>query len=239
VVVPVIADRFVVVVPARDEQTTVGACAASILRSAARAGIARPHLALLVVADSCTDATATVARRAVGAAGVVIEVGAGSAGRARAIGTARGLAQFRSWPPERIWTAHTDADSVVGDDWLRQHRRVSEHGLAAVAGVVEVDSFVEHSPATARRHHAAYRGSGDDHPHVHGANLGVRADAYLAVGGWEEVTDGEDHALWNAVRRAGYRTMSTRAISVVTSGRRFGRAPLGFSGRLRSMGEAV
>ena len=35
------------------------------------------------------------------------------------------------------------------------------------------------------------------HAHVHGANLGIRADAYLDVGGWSDASLAEDHCLWN------------------------------------------
>jgi hypothetical protein len=34
------------------------------------------------------------------------------------------------------------------------------------------------------------------HPHVHGANLGIRADAYSDAGGWNDLTVAEDHCLW-------------------------------------------
>ena len=138
-----------------------------------------------------------------------------------------------------MWTVHTDADSVVPENWLHHQRRVAESGFAAVAGVVEVDSFAEHDALVAHRHLLHYHGTGDDHPHVHGANLGVRGDAYLRVGGWAAIPSGEDHALWNSVRRAGYPTLSTRTIHVVTSGRRVGRAPNGFAARLDGLGEAV
>ena len=231
-------DRFAVVVPARDEAANITKCVESILRSAAAAGLAHDRFELVVVADSCTDATAAIARRAVGGLGVVVEARAGSVGQARAIGTSRALARWVA-RPSTVWTVHTDADSVVPEGWLHHQRRVAEVGFAAVAGVVEVASFAEHGARTARRHHRKYSAAGDDHPHVHGANLGVRADAYRAVGGWSAIASGEDHALWNAVRRAGYPTLSTRSIHVVTSGRRVGRAPDGFAAHLRSLGEAV
>lgn len=229
------ANRFVVVVPARNEAAAIGPCIDSVLRSASAAGISQQHLVLTVVADACRDQTAAVARRHLRSAGVVVETSVRSVGRARAIGTACSLARCEPAPPERIWTAHTDADTVVPESWLHHHRRIADAGIAAVAGVVEVDSFDDHEPLTAQRHRASYSGKGDDHTHVHGANLGVRADAYRAVGGWSAVLTGEDHALWNAVRRAGYPTISTRALKVITSGRRIGRAPDGFAAHLRSL----
>lgn len=230
------SDHFVVVVPARDEERRIVRCVESILVSGSVAGI--EHLDVVVVADTCSDRTAAIARLALRTRGVVLEVDAGSAGRARAIGTSVGLARAAPTPLHRIWTAHTDGDTKVPVGWLAGHRRAAETGHAAVAGVVEVDSFDDHGPHTAMRHRRSYDGPTDDHPHVHGANLGVRADAYLAVGGWSALLTGEDHALWLAVRGAGYPTRSTRSMRVVTSGRRHGRAPAGFAADLRALDAA-
>ncbi len=66
------------------------------------------------------------------------------------------------------------------------------------------------------------------HPHVHGANLGVRADAYLRAGEWNALETAEDHDLWGRLPNR----LSTARIEVVTSGRRQGRAPSGFAGAL-------
>ena len=167
-------DRFAAVVPARDEAATITDCIESILRSATAAGMGHDRFEVVIVADSCNDDTAGLARRALGGRGVVIEACAGSAGQARAIGTSHALAR---WATRRspVWTVHTDADSIVPEGWLHRQRRVAEIGFAAVAGVVEIASLAEHSARTARRYHRFYAGPGDDHPHVHGANLGVRA----------------------------------------------------------------
>jgi len=76
----------------------------------------------------------------------------------------------------------------------------------------------------------------DGHPHVHGANLGVRGDAYLALGGWPALPTGEDTELARRASSAGHlRIARTAAIPVVTSTRRAGRAPQGFSGYLRDL----
>ncbi|MGH9271179.1 MAG: glycosyltransferase [Ilumatobacteraceae bacterium] len=227
--------HVLVVVPARDEAGSVGACVRSIRVAGAVAGI--ESIDVVVVADSCRDDTARIARRAVGGQGMVIETDVGRAGAARAIGTTAGLARTTT-PLHLLWTAHTDADSTVPPGWLAIHRLAAEAGAAAVAGVVEVDHFDDHGPHTARRHRLRYEGPTDDHAHVHGANLGVRADAYRTVGGWSAMATGEDHALWCAVRRAGYPVRSTRTSAVVTSGRRIGRAPAGFAAALRDLDAA-
>ena len=77
------------------------------------------------------------------------------------------------------------------------------------------------------------------HPHIHGANLGVRADRYVDVGGWANLKTGEDHDLWGRLKRTGVRLRSSAQLQVVTSGRRVGRAPNGFAGALAAHNETV
>jgi hypothetical protein len=74
---------------------------------------------------------------------------------------------------------------------------------------------------------------------VHGANLGVRADAYLEAGGFAGLATGEDHALWNALRQRGRRMVSKRAVKVTTSSRIRARARHGFAGFLAEHGRRV
>ena len=167
-------DRFAAVVPALDEASTITDCIESILRSAAAAGMGHDRFEIVIVADSCNDDTARLARRALGGARRDHR-GMRWIGRpARAIGTSQALAR---WVTSRspVWTVHTDADSVVPEKFVAPiNRSQAELGFAAVAGVVEIASFAEHSARTARRYHRLYTGPGDEHPHVHGASLGAR-----------------------------------------------------------------
>lgn len=75
---------------------------------------------------------------------------------------------------------------------------------------------------------AAADGGARWHSHVHGANLGLTAAAYLAVGGFSALPTGEDDALVRALESAGRRVLRTTGVSVVTSARRDPRAPDGF-----------
>jgi hypothetical protein len=197
--------------------------------------LGRELLHIVVVADSCSDATARLARRALGRSGEVVEAEVGRAGPARAVGTTRALQHWASFDPGVVWTSHTDGDTFVPVDWLAQQRIAASAGFAAVAGVVEVESFAEHRAGTEARHLAIYDRGLDRHPHVHGANLAVRADAYLHAGGWADVPNGEDQALWAELGRLGYPSLSTRSIGVVTSGRRLGRASGGFADYLSEL----
>lgn len=230
--------RIAVVVPARNEGHSIEACLHTVLRAAHRLGMDRRHVAIVVVADSCDDATAGVARRVLRCDGHVMTVDVGNAGAARALGTDCALAHLACAPLHTVWTAHTDADTIVPPWWLVAHRLIAERRFAALAGTVDVDSFHDHPTGTERRHLQRYGVRGDHHPHVHGANMGVRADAYRAVGGWARLPHGEDHALWMALRRAHYPVLSTGHVTVVTSGRQAGRAVDGFADYLTVLARA-
>jgi cellulose synthase/poly-beta-1,6-N-acetylglucosamine synthase-like glycosyltransferase len=68
---------------------------------------------------------------------------------------------------------------------------------------------------------------------VHGANLGVRADAYVDVGGFSHLKVAEDHCLWGRLRQRGWRIRSCAKTVVTTSARLQGRAVGGFADTLR------
>jgi len=77
----------------------------------------------------------------------------------------------------------------------------------------------------------------DGHPHVHGANLGLRGDTYLAPGGFADVATHEDVLLSRAVRVVSGRLVSTGDSPVITSGRTDGRSPGGLADYLRELGQ--
>ncbi|MEU3169548.1 hypothetical protein [Streptosporangium sp. NPDC006930] len=159
----------------------------------------------------------------------------------------------RALDPATVWVATTDADTLVPPCWLSRQLRHAAQGWEAVVGTVTVTDWSGYPPpfhlAYAQRYAAtqtsltresttptsgknaagAKRGDGARwHPHVHGANLGVTAAAYLAVGGFGPVATGEDQALVGALEAAGRRVLRTTGVSVVTSARRDPRAPGGF-----------
>jgi hypothetical protein len=72
---------------------------------------------------------------------------------------------------------------------------------------------------------------------VHGANFGIRADTYLALGGWRgDLSCNEDIDLARRADAAtGVRILRTAALPVLTSARLTGRAPDGFSSYLRHL----
>jgi glycosyltransferase involved in cell wall biosynthesis len=227
-----------VVVPARDEERLIGACLAAIRRAARHPAVAALPVTVVVAADSCRDRTARTARRG-GAR--ILQVDCRSAGASRALGTAHALELVGADRPapaaEQVWLAHTDADTQVPPSWLADQLAHASAGAHAVVGLVRVRDWGGHSAETAGRFlhhyqstlvHPDARYQQRSHPHVHGANLGVRADAYLAVGGFPQLAVGEDHALVAALEQARFRVHASTDARVTTSARRDPRAPGGF-----------
>ena len=217
-----------VVVPAHNEEELLPACLAALRSAAGAAGV---PVRLLVVADACSDATAAVAA----AADVeVIRIRARNVGAARAAGLAR-LLRTEDTDPAAIWLATTDADTVVPPGWLRRQLDYAGQGWDVVLGTVTVTDWAGHPPHAPAVFAARYAFGAGPHPHVHGANLGIRASAYLAAGGFRPLRTAEDHALLAAATEAGCQVLQAADITVETSARRQARAPRGFSHALRAL----
>ncbi|ACU36506.1 glycosyltransferase [Actinosynnema pretiosum subsp. pretiosum] len=202
-----------VVVPARDEAGTVG----DAVRAALRALEACPVRSVVcVVADRCADDTAGLARAA---GAVVLEQRAELAlGQVRDLGTRHALALLGG-DPARTWLLGSDADSVVGPDWVTRHLAHAAEGADVVTGRVEVVGL---EAELSRR----YRGflARETRTPVHGADFGVRGSAFLAVGGYRPLSSGEDRDLWWRLVAAGFRAAQSTDVVVRTSGRVVGRA---------------
>ncbi len=225
--------HVVVAVPARNEEDLIERCLESVDRAARR--IHQP-VTVVVAADSCRDATAARARRAPLAASLqVVEGTWRSAGGARRAGVATALGIMDTVEPGGVWLAHTDADCVVPADWLERQLRHAHRGHDAVAGIVTLDP-ASTDPGVFAAFGGVYAADGAAHRHVHGANLGVRADAYLAAGGWSRRTViGEDHRLWRRLGEVGAMRVQPTDVTVTTSSRAHGRVRGGFSANLRRL----
>jgi glycosyltransferase involved in cell wall biosynthesis len=206
-----------VVVPAHNEEILLPGCLAALRVTAAAVEL---PVHLLVVLDSCTDSTAEAAGQV-----SVLAVSARNVGAARRAGIAHLL---RAIGAEGTWLACTDADSRVPPSWLSDQLSHACGGVDAVAGMVSVVDWTGHLASTAERfRHLHQRIVG--HSHVHGANIGVSAQAYLAAGGFPSQAAHEDVALIAALTRGGHHVMHTADPPVITSARRHSRAPAGFA----------
>lgn len=227
-----------VIIPAHDEEERLGRCLDSVRAAMDRLARARPQLQVraIVVADSCTDRTVQVAQRQISADRRIslLQASFGNVGASRAAGARHALDDLGAdADPSAIWLASTDADTCVAEHWLEGFATLHAGGADAVAGTVEPDrgELDEHIFALWEQ---AYRPI-EGHGHVHGANFGVCAAAYLDVGGFEPLAAREDVALVEALRRAGYRVQATARLQAITSGRLRGRLREGFADYLAAL----
>lgn len=225
--------RVGVVIPARNEEESIVCCIEAILAALDTCSQVGGSW-IVVAADACEDRTAALARHRLGDRGTVIECDAASPGITRRLGTAEVLRHFQPFSLSSLWIANTDADSRVSADWIARQLYWADLGYCGVAGIVNVESLEHHDTVTLREILADYTLHSDGtHPHVHGANLGIRADAYLDAGCWSNLNVAEDHCLWSRVRARGWRITSCCKSVVHTSGRLHGRATGGFADSLR------
>ncbi len=211
-----------VVIPAHDEEQHIGACVQSVTEAARSRALDGEAVVIVVVADACSDRTAEIAL-ATGATVISIE--------ARNVGVARARGACHAMCAGARWLAFTDADSVVGAEWLAAQLA---QGSDAVCGTIEVGDWGDYGERL-RRHHLETYTDVDGHRHIHGANLGVTSVAYRNVGGFPPIASSEDVALVDALRDHGASIAWSAAPRVVTSARRRYRAPGGFGEALARM----
>ena len=221
-----------VLVPVHDEELLLGACIEAL--SAARAHLfatAGVPSRFAFVLDACSDGSADIVAAHTTPGDLVLSTSFRSVGAARDAGARALLAAWGERPLADLWLATTDADSRVPADWLAHHVAFASESAMALAGTVHVADWAGFDPLRADAYERFYA-SGDEehHPHVHGCNLGFRADAYLAAGGFPNVASSEDVALWARLRdRYGGHAVHTRRNAVTTSNRLRARAPDGFA----------
>jgi len=211
-----------VVVPAHDEEALIGDCLRALLQCARDPALDGEEVAIVVVLDRCTDRTAQIAAKA----GVTcLQLTAGNVGMARAAGFRMALAMGARW------IATTDADSTVPANWLSAQLA---HACDAFCGVISVADWHEYDHAV-REAFVATECMLDDHSHVHGANLGISAQAYALSGGFLPLRAHEDVAMVHTLERCGVTIARRPTPQVVTSARKHARAVGGFSDYLRAL----
>lgn len=228
-------DLVLVVVPVRDEVDRIAACLISIQRAIAAlsesAGIvSRPEVRTVAILDQCTDGTDLVVAEHPWVESVISA--AGRVGAARALGVRSGL-RASTVAAERIWIATTDADSRVPSNWLSHQIELAEGGADLFRGLVEPDPT--ECGAAAYAHWSRSYSRTDGHPHVHGANLGVRADTYWTCGGFDHLAAvHEDKHLSATATRHARNVVASAQARVATSGRLVSRVEGdGFAAYLR------
>ena len=206
--------RVSVVIPAFNEEALLPECLEALC-----AQDYGGEVEILVVDNASTDGTAQVGRRF----GVTV-VGEPQRGYGKAL--IRGFGEARG-----DIIACTDADTVVPRDWIsrlvEEYRRHPE--VVAIGGEIEflrpnwksrllTRFFI---PLFNRIDRANPRG-----PHLWGANLSVRRDAFLKVGGWNSKFSLQaDSELSERLRKVGH-VMILPTLKVRTSSRRWNKSLL-------------
>ena len=238
----------VVVIPARNEADRIGTC----LQALAAQDTA--NTSFVVVANNCIDETARIATDCAAAFGLTLLVVERTFAAGTGVGTARRIGcdvAVSTWPDAQS-LLFTDADCRVAPDWItrnRQHLR----SFAAVCGHVtpmpdelgvlrDIDiRLAELEGRYDALVNAYYRmmrpgpcGLTGDHGHAAGASLSVRAGAYRDVGGFADLTTGEDRDLIRRLKAAGHPVLHAGDVTVSASCRLDGRAQCGMSDALRA-----
>lgn len=214
--------------PAHNEAEHLPEC----LRALTTAALCLPTpTSIVVVLDKSDDGSDALAGE-FGPDVHFVAVDAGNVGASRAAGFEYARTLCRQDEVNQTWYATTDADSVVDADWLV---RMVAAEADMVLGVVRVPRWRNFSPEVARRYLRGYQNKGSGHQHIHGANMGFRAEAYWQVGGFRALRTGEDVELVERFEAAGLSIHRDKHLSVVTSDRKEGRAPGGFAQHLRNL----
>ena len=223
-------EQISVVLPIRNEEKRLGTAIAHVLAAMNRwESVESGRARLVLVLDSCTDNSSEIAARVSTADPRISVVTAAvrCVGAARALGVCTALAGIPSSSFHRHWIASTDADTRVPATWLEVFAEAAKAGADALLGTAEPDVM----ELGRQRYAQWWRGYTvkDGHEHIHGANLGIRASAYVDAGGFPPVTSDEDVGLVAALRARGADVRSSGKLHVVTSGRLQGRAEHGFA----------
>ncbi|OUC80861.1 glycosyltransferase [Gordonia lacunae] len=218
-------ERVVVVIPVHNEAERLPACLDALAAAATAVPI---PVETIVVLDACDDDSALLVRPHLSALAVDVRC-VGAARRAGFASAGTAAAEL-----DTTWFATTDADSTVPRDWLVGHVAAADAGADAYVGTVTPDGFDGWPAGTDERYRREYDAS-PGHGHVHGANLGVRASTYRAVGGFAELDADEDVDLVDRLRAAGAAIERGAQVPVRTSTRRAGRTRHGFASYLRDL----
>jgi len=242
-------DRIVVAIPAKDEAERIGACLLALASQTCRPDT------VLVLANNCSDGTPTIALGLASALPYRLHIEChdfptrhSNAGQARRLAMA--LSKRRVLPDGVLLT--TDADALVGPDWIERNSQVIAHGADVVCGRIvlhpseaaRIPADVHADDALERRliellDQMADRLDPDPtdplprHTEAAGASLAVTPSAFHRGGGVPALPFGEDRAFVRALARIDARIRHDPSVVVSVSGRTIGRAPGGMAETIR------
>lgn len=210
--------------------------------------------AICLLLDGCRDDSAELVRRYRERAGppvraIAAQPGCANVGEARHRAMQAGLAALGGADGLLLTT---DADSRPAPDWVAS-MTIALAKAEFVAGRIirraerpsplqdRIETYYDALFALRRQIDPVPWEAAATHHYGGGANLGIRASAYRALGGFAPLASGEDAALLDAAARAGLRVRRDGGCVVETSDRRDGRCAGGLAHALRGadLGDAT
>lgn len=218
-----------VVIPACNEEAYIERCLLA-LKSAQiyfsqyfEKSAVLPEIKIVVVLDSCTDATASKVQQ-LGIQAI--------AGHFQNVGKARHLGIQQMIEQGCDWICCTDADSFVQRDWFQvmlQHQPTD-----AICGVVDLDEW-GHLSALTRQAYLNHYQDKMDHRHIHGANLCFKTESYLQVQGFQHLDCHEDVDFIRRLEQVGAKIIWSNQLRVTTSSRLNSKTAAGFAHFLQNL----
>lgn len=250
--------RAIVTIPAKNEAATLPRCLAAFTTQTHLDGTPLPpsSFEILLLLNNCSDNSAAIVRQWHAKNPTLsLHIAERTLPRPHAhVGTARKLlmdaAYKRLQPTGSAHTAilSTDADTVVGSDWISQNLRALEVGADVVGGAIHLlPEDLEDLPPGLRhcyeqdRRYASLVAHLEDrmdprpgdrwprHLDHFGSSLACAPAAYALAGGMPAVSPLEDEAFVDCVRRASLTLRHEPAVKVFTSARLQGRARIGLA----------
>lgn len=216
-----------IMIPAHNEEVCLPGCLAALYVAASHPALHGEPVSIHVVLDACDDGSEDILKRwQLRHPDTQVTLSYSQIDK-RKVGAARASGADRLLRQGVRWLAFTDADTQVSPEWLVQQLALD---VDVVCGSVAVDDWSPHAGQAAmlRTHFSQTYNDRDGHHHIHGANMGVAADAYIKAGGFQSVPCHEDVYLVAALERIGARFAWSAAPRVVTSARTDARARGGF-----------
>lgn len=211
-------------------------------------GVDEGPVRLCLLLDGCIDGSAALARAYGERSRLIVSVAAvapapANAGRARHLAMKMGMEAIGA---DDGLLLTTDADSVPAPGWLSAMRAALARADVVAGRIVRggdrpsplqdrLERYYDALFALRRRLDPVPWEAELTHHHAGGANLGVRAEAYRALGGFVPRASGEDAQFLDDAARAGLRVTRDPASIVRTSDRRQGRVPGGLSAALSDL----
>jgi hypothetical protein len=120
-----------IVVATSNNASQIAQCVAGLFAAIDHSGW-HHSIWIVVVADACTDDTAKMARRALGAFGQVLEISARSRQLAHRLGASAVIEHFRHVPRHSLLLTSRDASSEVPHNWIDQQIDISRSPSALI-----------------------------------------------------------------------------------------------------------